>query len=499
MTTPVETLSVDAARAHLKVRRWIQLVIGVICMVAIANAQYGWTFFATPIQDKYQWSLKAIQGSFTVFVAFETWLVPAEGYLVDRFGPRVIVMLGGAIAGLGWIGNSMADSVLLLYVTQAITGIGAGAVYGTCVGNALKWFPERRGLAAGLTAAGFGAGSALTVSPIVSMIKSGGYEAAFVYFGILQGAVVLVLGWFLRQPDSKMVAVLPKPAAMVANRPHFSWREMIRTRVFWVMYIIFVLMATGGLFITANLAQLAKSFGVGNVSVSLLFWTMPAAVYAAKTDRVMNGLTRPFFGWVSDKIGRENTMFIAFGLEGIGILLLNKFGSDPVAFVVLSGLVFFAWGEIYSLFPAMCTDTYGWKFATGNAGLLYTAKGTGALLMLLIIPQVDSGSARIAFLILASMNIVAALLAMFVLKPIRRDFLVKTVQAPATEGGPGASPTASPAATKGMPQGSQPLQTAKGPLGSQPLARATAPDEQAAEATPDPAPQDGTKPTQPRA
>ncbi|HEX2685404.1 MAG TPA: oxalate/formate MFS antiporter [Kofleriaceae bacterium] len=426
MTSKVESSSAtDAARARSKARRWVQLVLGVICMVMIANLQYGWTLFVTPMGDAHHWSRQAIQVAFTIFVATETWLVPVEGYLVDRFGPRMVIVTGGVLVALAWSLNSVASSLPFLYVAQAIGGIGAGAVYGTCLGNALKWFPERRGLAAGITAAGFGAGSALTVIPIASMIKSSGYEATFLYFGLGQGLVVFVLGCFLTQPDPHAVAALPKPVAAVTVARQFAPFEMLRTQVFWVMYVMFVLMAAGGLFVTANLKQVAEDFKVADVQVSLIGITLPAATFALSLDRVLNGLTRPLFGWISDWLGRENTMFVAFFAEAIGIFLLSQLGHDPVLFVVLSGLVFFAWGEIYSLFPSTCTDTYGWRYATANAGVLYTAKGTAALLVPLATLLAASASWHTVFLTSAAMNLSAAILAFAVLKPLRRRMLVR--------------------------------------------------------------------------
>jgi len=298
-------------------------------------------------------------------------------------------------------------------------------VYGTCVGNALKWFPERRGLAAGITAAGFGAGSAATVIPIAAMIKSSGYEATFLYFGLGQGLIVFVLGWLLAQPDANAVAALPKPVASIAARQQRSPMQMIRTPVFWVMYLMFVLMAAGGLFVTANLKPIALAFKVADVKVTFLWWTLPAITFALTLDRLLNGLTRPFFGWVSDRIGRENTMFIAFFGEAVGILALSQLGSDPVMFVVLSGMVFFAWGEIYSLFPSTCADTYGWKYASANAGLLYTAKGTAAILVPLATQLAATATWHSVFLTAAAMNFAAALMALLVLKPLRRRMAEK--------------------------------------------------------------------------
>jgi OFA family oxalate/formate antiporter-like MFS transporter len=434
METHAESLGrVDSG---LALRRWIQLILGVVCMVMIANLQYGWTLFVQPMASKHHWTLPAIQGAFSLFVLTETWLVPVEGYLVDRIGPRVVTVLGGLLVAAGWSINSAADSLPLLYLGQAVGGIGAGAVYGTCVGNALKWFPDRRGLAAGITAAGFGAGSAATIIPISSMIESSGYESTFLLFGIGQGIVVIVLGCLLRQPDESTARALPKPklakqrtAVAKLQRPPTApqpkWYQMIQTPVFWVMYVMFVLMAAGGLFVTANLKPIAADYGVAKVPVTLLGWTMPALTFALTIDRLLNGVTRPFFGWVSDRIGRENTMFIAFFAEAIGILALSQLGADPVLFVLLSGMVFFAWGEIYSLFPSTCADTYGWKYASSNAGALYTAKGTAALLVPFATMLAASASWHTVFLVGAAMNLAAAILALAVLKPMRKRMLAK--------------------------------------------------------------------------
>jgi MFS transporter, OFA family, oxalate/formate antiporter len=409
---------VDEVRA-LGAGRWWQLLIGIICMSMIANLQYGWTLFVNPINDKFQWGKAAIQVAFTIFVLTETWLVPIEGYLVDRFGPKPVTIVGGILVGISWAMNSVADSLMMFYIAAAIGGTGAGAVYGTCVGNALKWFPDRRGLAAGLTAMGFGAGSAMTVIPIASMIKSSGFQQTFLYFGVAQGLVVFVLAWFLRQPDAAFkIAYKPGVTATTARRD-YAPLEMLLTPTFWVMYLMFVMMAAGGLMATAQLAPIAKDFKIAEIPVSLVGITLPALTFALSIDRVLNGVTRPFFGWVSDRIGRENTMFIAFFLEGIGILMLSKFGHDPIYFVILTGLVFFAWGEIYSLFPATCGDTYGSRYAAGNAGLLYTAKGTASLLVPLTSVLAATGGWHTVFIAAAILNLVAAFMALLVLKPMR--------------------------------------------------------------------------------
>jgi len=401
--------------------RWGQLIIGIVCMAMIANLQYGWTLFVNPISAKHGWSRAAIQVAFTIFVLTETWLVPIEGYLVDKFGPRPVVLVGGILCGLGWVMNSFAASLPVLYVAAAIGGIGAGAVYGTCVGNALKWFPDRRGLAAGLTAAGFGAGSAATIIPISAYIQSHGYEAAFLYFGLGQGAVVFALAWFLTRAPEHKKGASHSSAKVQQTKRDYNTSQVLRSPVFWVMYLMFVLVAAGGLMATAQLGPIAKDFKVAGVEFNVMGMVLPALTFALAIDRVLNGLTRPFFGWVSDKIGREPTMFIAFAIEAVGILALYHFGHDPVWFVVLTGIVFFAWGEIYSLFPSTCADTFGAKFAAGNAGLLYTAKGTASLVVPLSSVLVSMGGGWHAVFIAASvMNGAAALLAIFVLMPMRK-------------------------------------------------------------------------------
>jgi MFS transporter, OFA family, oxalate/formate antiporter len=420
---PAQTKTLTAEElVAVRVGRWWQLTLGVICMSMIANLQYGWTLFVNPIHDAHGWSVPAIQVAFSVFVLVETWLVPIEGYLVDRFGPRFVGVVAGVLVALAWVINANAESLEMLYLGAVVGGIGAGAVYGACVGNALKWFPDRRGLAAGITAMGFGAGSALTVFPIANMIKSQGYEAAFFKFGIAQGAVVFLVSWLLRAPDAdyraKMTPVIGTP--VVRPQREFTPLEMLRTGAFWVMFVMFVLTAVGGLIATAQLNPMAKDMGVAGAQVSIFGATVLALPLALSMNRIFNGISRPFFGWISDLVGREQTMGIAFTVEGIAIVLLARYGSGPLAFVVLTALLFFAYGEIYSLFPAICGDAYGRKFASANAGLLYVAKGVASLLVpLASLVAASSFGWSGVFAATALMNFAAALLAIFVLKPLR--------------------------------------------------------------------------------
>ena len=365
--------------------RWLILFFSVLSMVAVANFQYGWTLFVPPLQKHLRAEQAAVQVAFTVFVLLETWLVPFEGWLVDKFGPKLLVMLGGILAGLGWVLSGRAESLTALYLAYAIAGLGAGVVYGTAIGSALKWFPDHRGLAAGLTAAGFGAGSALTVYPIANLINTVSYQAAFIRWGIIQGAVVVVAALFLRAPP---VGWLP---AAWRNAPRgeevkkrqtsaeFKSGEMAATPQFWVMYAMMTLVATGGLMATAQLNPMAVEYRVDKVPITFLWLTLPALQFALSADRVLNGICRPIWGWISDHLGREKTMAIAFTLEACAIFLLIKFAPNPKLFVVFSAFTFFGWGEIYSLMPAICGDFFGRKHATQNYGFLYTAKGTASV------------------------------------------------------------------------------------------------------------------------
>src|SRR2546428_1319459 len=404
--------------------RWLQLIVGIVGMVAIANLQYGWTLFVTPIDNQFHWGKTAIQVAFSLFVLAETWLVPFEAYFVDRYGPRLVVAVGGIMVGLAWILNADADSLAMLYAGGVVGDVGAGIIYSTASGAALKWFPDRRGLAAGLTAAGFGAGSALTIIPIANQINASGYQSAFLTWGILQGTVVLASALLMRAPQKEDLARITVPVDSQTTQD-FTPAQMLKTPAFYLLYIMMTMLAMGGLMATAQLGPIAKDFHVADSPVSLFGFAMAALPFALSLDRILNGVTRPFFGWISDHIGRENTMFIAFGLEGIAILLLITFAHIPVLFVIFSGLTFFGWGEIYSLFPATCGDLFGKKFATTNYGLLYTAKGTASLLVPIgSLIAGSSGNWYPIFILAIVFDWIGALLALFVLKPLRKRWLM---------------------------------------------------------------------------
>jgi len=395
--------------------RWLQLVVGVICMIATANIQYAWTLFVPEIQGEFGWSRASIQVAFTLFVIVQTWLAPLEGYFIDKFGPRLMVAFGAIFIGLAWIINSQATTLAGFYVGAAVGGIGVGSIYATCINNAIKWFPDRRGLAVGLTAGGYGAGSAATILPIAAMIESSGFQQTFLFFGILQGSLAFVAAWFLRSPKSNEVT---KSSKLVQSTHSYTLKEAMSTRLFWLMFIMFILVVTGGMMAVAQLGVIAQDLGVKEFQVDLHFFVMAALPLALMLDRIMNGISRPLFGWISDNIGREKTMVIAFTLEGFGIIALGYFGHNPYAFLILSGIVFLAWGEVYSLFSALAGDAFGTKHIGKIYGVLYTAKGIGALFVPIGNLMMEAtGTWSTVLYTVAMMDLTAALLAVTVLRP----------------------------------------------------------------------------------
>jgi OFA family oxalate/formate antiporter-like MFS transporter len=408
---------------------WVQLVVGVICMACVANLQYGWTLFVDPIDAKHHWGRAAIQVAFTVFIAIETWLIPIEGYLVDRFGPRWVVIAGALLVASAWMLNSVASSLPILYLGAALGGIGTGCVYGTSVGNALKWFPGRRGLAAGITAAGFGAGAALTVGPIKAMIGAAGYEHAFLVFGLIQGGIVFLMAWLMLAPPEQLIGAKLKPNQTAHG---YTPIEVLKSPVFYVLYVMFLLIAAGGLTMTASMAPIAKDFQIEKVPVALFGMTMPALVFAIFLNRIFDGVGRPFFGWLSDRIGREQTMALAFFAGALALYTLRQSASNPVVFVLVTAIYFGVYGEIFSLFPATQGDTFGAKYAASNAGMLYTAKGAAVLIVPLAAFIAKSQGWSTVFTAAMSCNIISGIMSLFVLRPLRaRHFAISRAAFPA--------------------------------------------------------------------
>jgi MFS transporter, OFA family, oxalate/formate antiporter len=400
--------------------RWYVLGALVLCMMAVANSQYAWTLFTTPIRTEFKVSLAIVQVTLTVFIAVQTWLVPLENYLVDRLGPRWIMTIAGVIVGVSWIWSSKVTSIPELYLAYGLGGVGVGAVYGASIGTAAKWFPDRRGFAAGCVAGSYGFGTLCTVLPIQAIIDSTGWRQAFFTFGILQGVVVMLASQFVRAPRHGWIPVgwVPKTSGkgLLQSARSYTPGEMLSTAPFYILYAMMTMVAFGGMMVTAQLSPIGKSYGYDKVTI--LFTS--AISLALMLDRFLNGFTRPMWGFISDKIGRYNTMALAFGLEAIAITIFAGTITNPVAFVIMSGMTFFAWGEIYSLFPAAITDVYGTKYAATNYGIQYTSKGVATLLAA---PGAAwlmerTGSWLPVLYTAVGMDLCAAALAFFWLKPM---------------------------------------------------------------------------------
>jgi OFA family oxalate/formate antiporter-like MFS transporter len=388
----------------------------VLATVALSNMQYGWTLFVNPMREETHWATAGIQFAFSILIFLNTWLAPAEGWVADRWGPRFVVMVGGVAAGASWVLNSRAHSLEMLYVAAAIGGLGMGCVFGTCMGSALKLFPERRGFASGMIAAGYALGAAITVIPISHMIAASGYRQTFLVFGLLQGGAIVLLGAFLTVPAGKAALVRAH-----ADAGEFTPSGTVRTKVFWLIYAVYLMIAFGGMTVTAQLGPIARDFGVDKRVVTLLGFSLPLLTMTVSIDNIANGLTRPFSGYLSDRIGRENAMLLMFSAEGVAFLGMAAGGRNPLTFMLFAALIFLFWGEIFSLFPAICGDTFGVRHATANNGLLYTAKGTSALAVPLanfLVASTGSWTAVLVIMAVSSMG--AGALARGVLAPMRR-------------------------------------------------------------------------------
>jgi MFS transporter, OFA family, oxalate/formate antiporter len=423
MTT---TTSLDAPVASAASTRWMQLLFGFIVMMTISSPQYVWTLFTTDFMKTTGSKLSEVQWTITILIVLQTWLAPAQGYLVERFGPKLLIGLGAVLSGLGWVASSYVTSLTGLYLTYGLLcGVGTGIVYIGIIGLMVKWFPERRGFATGIVAAGYGFGAIFSTFPIDAMMKDKGYQPTLLLFGAIFAIVGLIAALMLRAPHSGEVAVQPVLAGAVGTKS-YTPMEMLKTPIFWLMFLMFSMMSTGGLMVITQFKSFASSFGIdGKTMVTILGVTMVAIPAALTFDRITNGLTRPFFGWISDNIGREKTMAIAFVLEGLAIWLMLQYRTDPFMLIVLSGLVFFGWGEIFSLFPSTLTDTFGPEHATTNYGFLYMAQGVGSILGAPVAAMIyeQTGSWLPVFYTIIAMDILTGVLALFLLKPMREAFL----------------------------------------------------------------------------
>jgi OFA family oxalate/formate antiporter-like MFS transporter len=354
--------------------RWFQLGASVIAMIMIANLQYAWTLFVKPLQLGTGWTLSGIQLAATLFIIVQTWAQPCQGWLIDKMGPRLFISIAGVLCGIGWGLMGYATSLPMLYALYVTAGIGAALVYGGSIGSALKWFTTRRGLASGIMAAGFGGGAGLFIPIISVLLKNNGYRATFLWTGAIQGLVILLVAQVLRHPaaePARAAAASAGSAATGLGQHHFTTGEMIRTPQFWMMYCAFVMLATGGLLLTLNTGPIASSWGIAAGALTL----------ATSLNAVANGASRIFWGWVSDRTGRESALIVAFLLQAVCLVLVTTLGRvSGVWFTITLVLTFFTWGEVYSLFPAMVGDYYGTRHATSNYGVLYSAKGVASIL-----------------------------------------------------------------------------------------------------------------------
>ena len=407
--------------------RWIQLLLGLLCMIVISSPQYVWALFTQPLTASLGSSLAQLQITFSILIVVQTFLSPFQGVLVDRFGPRLLLSIGTVISGLSWMLAAQASSLTTLYLTYGLLGgIGTGIVYVGVIGHMVQWFPDKRGLATGLVAAGYGMGALLTTIPIAALLRDSTYQDALTRFGVIFAVVGLAAAQGLRPPSRlRRFAEAGQANSTPVDVPS---HVMLRTPVFWLMFAMMTMMSTTGLMVTSQMGAFTRDFGMANV----LIFGLPLLPLALSLDRITNGATRPFFGWVSDRIGRENTMLIAFGLEGTAMTLWLLTRDNPVLFVLLSGLVFFGWGEIFSLFPSTLTDTFGTKHATANYGCLYMAQGVGSVLggpVAALLHQ-WTGSWIPVFAVIITMDFATAALAILALKPMRRRWLERAHHAP---------------------------------------------------------------------
>ena len=424
MTVQATTTTTAEAQTGALTNRWVQLVLGIICMMSVSSLQYVWTLFTGPLNQALGTTLSQLQWTFSLLIILQTWFSPFQAYLVDRFGPRLLITLGALLSGGSWVLASYAQSLPMLYLTYGIIGgFGTGIIYVGIIGLMVRWFPDRRGLATGLAAAGYGSGALCTNDLIANMIKTDGYQHTLLVWGIILGLIGAVAAQGLRVPPRTQDAPGDAAEAKLRSRSARSYtpREMLRNPIFYLLFLMMTMMSTGGLMVTSNVGAFAKEYGVADA----IIWGLPALVLSLNLSRASNGLTRPFFGWVSDHLGREITMTIAFSLEAVAILVLFAFIDRPALFVVLTGLVFFGWGEIFSLFPSTLTDTFGAKFASTNYGFLYMAQGVGAIFggPAAAYLKEMTGSWTAVFILVAILDALTAFLAITVLRSMRRRHL----------------------------------------------------------------------------
>lgn len=400
--------------------KWTQLALGLICMAAISSPQYVWTLMTRPLTDKLGVGLAELQVTFSLLIILQTFFSPFQGRLVERFGPRLLISLGTVMAGLSWVLSAQVSGLAALYLVYGgLGGLGTGIVYIGVVGLMVRWFPRHRGFAAGAVAAGYGMGAIMTTFPVSVSLGQYGLEQTMTVFGLLFAAVGFLASQGLKLPPDS--GALPASQTVAQSSRQFTSREMLRQPLFWLMFAMMAMMSTSGLMVTSQMAVFAEDFGISKAVV----FGMAALPLALTIDRFTNGLTRPLFGFISDRYGRENTMFIAFALEGVAMTLWLACRDDPMLFVLLSGVVFFGWGEIFSLFPSTLTDTFGSEYAGSNYGWLYISQGIGSIFggpLAALLYQHTQGW-EVVFSCAIGLDFITAALAIALLKPWRARFI----------------------------------------------------------------------------
>jgi len=401
-----------------KTRLW-QLLFAVIGMLAISSPQYTWAIFSTSFIDRLDVKVSELSVTMTVFSVCMFAFGPLYGYLLQRMKVSTYVAIGGLLIGLGWALASFATSLMMLYATYgALCGIGGGMVYLACMDLSAQWFPDRRGLALGLVSAGYSFGAMISTFPIINALGDHGLGPTLMIGGAVIGVLIIAASFGMRKRGAEDVVPAVAAATHISSRSYTS-KEMLATPSYWLLFLMMTLVATGGMMVIAQMGHFAPAFGI---TPDVMVWGVAALPLALTVDRFANGLTRPLFGWISDHLGRENTMAFAFALEGLAIYALLAWGHDPILFVVLTAIVFLGWGEIFSLFPATQADMFGPKHQASNLGFLLmsiaVASVFGGPLAGLIYEATDSWTP--VFVIVSCLDLLAAALALFVLKPMRQ-------------------------------------------------------------------------------
>ncbi len=398
--------------------RNMQLALGIVALMAVSSPQYVWALFVPPLKAGLGVPLAQLQVTISIFSLCMCGLGPLHGRIAQLVSTRALIAAGGLLAGGGWMLSAMVDTLPLLYVCYGVlSGVGVGMVYVGGSDLAAQWFPDRRGFAVGAVAGSYGFGAVVTTFPIDATIRASGYRHALLVYGAVIVAVCVLAALGMR----KRTAADPlPPAPTTAVTVSYTTRDMLRSPAYWLLFTMMTMVATGGLMVISQIGVFARSFGV---TPSVMVLGVSALPLALTLDRVANGLTRPLFGWISDHIGRENTMALAFTMEGVAILLLMQVGHQPLLFVFLSALVFLGWGEIFSLFPATQADMFGPQYQATNLGFLLISIAVGSVfggpLASLLYERTGSWSA--VFQSVSALDLIAAALALFALKPMRRS------------------------------------------------------------------------------